>query len=73
MVRKTRELIAERGIAAANIREIAQACRQSVAAPLWYFGSKGRLLIEVLRYDHAQRIAGAACEGRARADAGGAR
>jgi len=56
MVRKTRELIAERGVAAANIREIAQACRQSVAAPLWYFGSKGRLLIEVLRYDHAQRL-----------------
>ena len=72
MVRKTRELIAERGIAAANIREIAQACRQSVAAPLWYFGSKGRLLIEVLRYDHAQRIAGAAREGGTRADAGGA-
>jgi len=57
MVRKTRELIIERGIAAANIREIAQACQQSLAAPLWYFGSKGRLLIEVLRYDHDRRLA----------------
>ncbi len=57
MVRKTRELITERGIAAANVREIAQACRQSVAAPLWYFGSKGRLLIEVLRFEHDQRLA----------------
>jgi AcrR family transcriptional regulator len=57
MVRKTRELITERGIAAANVREIAHACRQSVAAPLWYFGSKGRLLVEVLRFDHDQRLA----------------
>ena len=57
MVRKTRELIIERGIAAANIREIAQACQQSLAAPLRYFGSKGRLLIEVLRYDHDRRLA----------------
>lgn len=56
MVRKTRELINERGIAAANMREIAQACRQSVAAPTWYFGSKGRLLVEVLRYDHDLRV-----------------
>ncbi|MGO9955567.1 MAG: TetR/AcrR family transcriptional regulator [Solirubrobacteraceae bacterium] len=56
MVRKTRELINERGIAAANMREISQACRQSVAAPTWYFGTKGRLLVEVLRYDHNLRM-----------------
>ncbi len=56
MVRKTRELINERGIAAANMREISLACRQSVAAPTWYFGTKGRLLVEVLRYDHDLRM-----------------
>lgn len=56
MIAKTRELISERGIAAANMRGIAHACRQSVAAPSWYFGSKGRLLLEVLRYEHDQRM-----------------
>jgi len=54
MVATTADLIAQRGIAAANVREIAAACRVSAATPLWYFGSKGRLLIEVL---HRQRDA----------------
>ncbi|MGO9957244.1 MAG: TetR/AcrR family transcriptional regulator [Solirubrobacteraceae bacterium] len=57
MIRKTRELIREHGIAAANVRDIARARGQSVAAPLWYFGSKGRLLVEVLRFEHDERIA----------------
>lgn len=57
MVAKTRMLIAQRGIAAANVREVAAACRVSAATPLWYFGSKGRLLIEVLRVEHAERLA----------------
>ncbi|MGO9899886.1 MAG: TetR/AcrR family transcriptional regulator [Solirubrobacteraceae bacterium] len=56
MIRKTRELIREHGIAAANVRDIAHARGQSVAAPLWYFGSKGRLLVEVLRFEHEERI-----------------
>jgi AcrR family transcriptional regulator len=57
MVAKTRGLIAQRGIAAANVREVAAACRVSAATPLWYFGSKGRLLIEVLRLEHVERSA----------------
>lgn len=57
MVTKTRALIAQRGIAAANVREVAAACRVSAATPLWYFGSKGRLLIEVLRVEHTERLA----------------
>ena len=57
MVAKTRALIAQRGIAAANVREVAAACRVSAATPLWYFGSKGRLLIEVLRVEHIERLA----------------
>ncbi len=57
MVARTRGLIAQRGIAAANVREVAAACRVSAAAPLWFFGSKGRLLIEVLRIEHAERLA----------------
>lgn len=57
MVAKTRALIAQRGIAAANVREVAAACRVSAATPLWYFGSKGRLLIEVLRLEHVERVA----------------
>jgi AcrR family transcriptional regulator len=57
MVAKTRTLIAQRGIAAANVREVASACRVSAATPLWYFGSKGRLLIEVLRVEHLERLA----------------
>lgn len=56
MVAKTRSLIAQRGIAAANVREVAAACRVSIATPLWYFGSKGRLLIEVLRVEHIERL-----------------
>jgi AcrR family transcriptional regulator len=57
MIVKTRMLIAQRGIAAANVREVAAACRVSAATPLWYFGSKGRLLIEVLRVEHLERLA----------------
>ncbi len=57
MVRQTRALIREHGIAAANVRDIARARGQSVAAPLWYFGSKGRLLVEVLRLEHDERLA----------------
>ena len=57
MLRRTRELIYERGIAAASTRDIARACGLSATAPLFYFGSKGRLLIEVLRLEHDQSLA----------------
>lgn len=56
MIARTRQLIYERGIAAAQMREIARACRQSVATPSYYFGSKARLLGEVLRVDSNQRL-----------------
>ena len=56
MIARARQLIYEHGIAAAQTREIARACRQSSAAPFYYFGSKARLLGEVLRADHNQRL-----------------
>lgn len=57
MIEKTRQLVYERGISAANVREIARVSDiKSSQTPLWYFGSKGRLLIEVLRFDHAARV-----------------
>jgi AcrR family transcriptional regulator len=58
MLGRTRALIYERGIAAASTRDIARVCGLSGTAPLFYFGTKGRLLIEVLRVDHEQRLAG---------------
>lgn len=57
MVVKMRDLITEKGISAATLRALAQSVRQSETAPTWYFGSKGRLLIEVLRHDHNMRMA----------------
>jgi AcrR family transcriptional regulator len=58
MIRETRRIIMERGIVAARTRDIAKACGLSQTAPLYYFGTKGRLLAEVLRGDHNQRLTG---------------
>jgi AcrR family transcriptional regulator len=56
MIATTRELIYEHGIASAQTRAIARACHQSSAAPSYYFGTKARLLGEVLRADSNQRL-----------------
>lgn len=57
LIEKTRQLVYERGIASATVGEIARASDvTSTSTPLWYFGSKGRLLIEVLRLDHDERL-----------------
>jgi AcrR family transcriptional regulator len=56
MIRMTRELVYERGISAANVREIARRSKVALGWPDWLFGSKGRLLVEVLRFDHDLRL-----------------
>lgn len=58
MIRETRRLIYEHGIVAARMKDIAHACGLTPTAPLYYFGTKGRLLAEVLRIDHNQRLEG---------------
>ena len=56
MIRIARRLIQEQGISAARTRDIARACGLSETAPLYYFGTKGRLLAEVLRVQHTERL-----------------
>lgn len=56
MIRMTRRLVYERGISAANMREIARRSKVALGWPDWLFGSKGRLLVEVLRFDHNLRL-----------------
>jgi AcrR family transcriptional regulator len=56
IIRRTRELIYEQGISAANVREIARRSKITSGPVIWYFGTKGRLLVEVLGHDHAERL-----------------
>ena len=56
MIRIARRLIQDQGITAARTRDIARACGLSETAPLYYFGTKGRLLAEVLRVQHTERL-----------------
>lgn len=52
-----RKLIARRGAGAANINAIAAECGLAGTSLLYHFGTKGRLLVELLRQGH-ERLAG---------------
>ena len=49
---------AKQGVATLRIRELAQECGLTTTAPLYYFGTKARMLIEILRADHDERLDG---------------
>jgi AcrR family transcriptional regulator len=58
IVRAARELIAEEGVDAASTRRVGRAVGMTSArGPIYYVGSQGRLLIEVLSLDQAEWIA----------------
>jgi AcrR family transcriptional regulator len=58
VIATARKLISKHGITAVRMRDIAEACDLSMTAPLYYFGTKARMLIEILRADHNQRMDG---------------
>ncbi len=56
VIATARTLIAKQGISAVRQRDIANACGLSQTATLYYFGTKARMLIEILRADHYERL-----------------
>jgi len=56
ILRTAQRLIRQQGITAVRMRDIAQACGLTMTAPLYYFGTKGRMLAELLRLDHGRRL-----------------
>lgn len=56
IIATARTLIAKQGISAVRQRDIAKACGLSETATLYYFGTKARMLIEILRADHNHRL-----------------
>lgn len=58
LIATARRLIAKHGVAALRIRGLAEAAGLTTTAPLYYFGTKARMLIEILRADHDDRLDG---------------
>jgi len=57
LVREARVLVYRAGVKGTRLSDVAARAGQALGSPYYYFGTKGRLIVEVLRVDHDQRVA----------------